>query len=72
MKDFFGFNTGEYPYGKQPEGYMSWQHIVFVATFIVAMVALAIVLGLHFKNKTEKDKNKVLIWAAFMIPWRRR
>lgn len=67
MKEFFGFGTGEYDYGRAPEGYMSWQHIVFISTFIIAMVALAVILGLHFKRKTEKDKNKVLMWAAFII-----
>lgn len=67
MKEFFGFGTGEYDYGRAPEGYMSWQHIVFVTTFIVAMVALAVILGLHFKRKGEKDKNKVLMWSAFVI-----
>ena len=67
MKDFFGFGTGEYEYGRAPEGYMSWQHLVFVTSFIVILVALAIVLGIHYKNKDYKDKNKVLIWSAILI-----
>ena len=57
MKDFFGFGTGEYEYGRAPEGYMSWQHLVFVTSFIVILVALAIVLGIHYKNKDYKDKS---------------
>ena len=67
MKEFFGFGTGKYPYGRPADGYMSWQHLVFVTTFVVLMIVLGIVLGLHYKNKSEKEKNKVLIWSAIVI-----
>ena len=67
MKNFFGFASGEYPYGRPADGYMSWQHLVFVSVFIVAGVALAIVLGRLNRNKDYKTKNRVLIWAAIII-----
>ena len=67
MKDFFGFGTEPYPYGKPAEGFLSWQHIVFVSVFVVVGVFLAVFLGLRNKNKDENTKNKVLIWAAIII-----
>ena len=63
MKDFFGFGGYERPV----EGYFSWQHLVFVSVLMVIMITLAVVLGLKFKDKDLKQKNKVLIWAAILI-----
>ena len=63
MKEFFGFGG----YQRTPEGYLSWQHILFVSFLMAAMVALAVFLGLHLKNKDEKAKNKVLIVSAIAI-----
>lgn len=65
MKEFLGFNEGMYL--RTPEGYLSWQHILFVSFLMATMVALAVYLGLHFKNKEERAKNKVLIVAAIAI-----
>ena len=67
MKEFFGFGTGEYPYGAPGDGYLSWQHIVFVSTFVVIAVVLAIILGIKNRNKDEKTKNHVLMWTAIII-----
>jgi uncharacterized membrane protein YwaF len=67
MKEFFGFGEGKYPYGGTPDGYLSWQHLLFVSTFVFTAIALAIFLGIINKNKTEKEKNKVLIWSAILI-----
>lgn len=63
LKEFFGFGG----YQREPEGYMSWQHLVFVTSLIAVMVFLAIVIGIKNKNKSEKEKNKVLIWSAILI-----
>ena len=63
MKEFFGFGG----YTRKPEGYMSWQHLVFVSTIILIMIALAIIIGIKNRNKEEKEKNKVLIIAAILI-----
>lgn len=67
MKEFFGFGTGEYPYGRPADGFMSWQHLVQVSIFVAVGVALAIILGRLNKSKDYKAKNKVLIWAAIAI-----
>lgn len=58
MKEFFGFGG----YTREPEGYMSWQHLAFVTGLMIVMTLLAILLG-----KKAKNKNKPLIWAAILI-----
>ena len=62
MGKFFGKPS----YG-QPEGAYSWQHLLFVSVLLIIMVVLAVLLGLKNRNKEENVKNKVLIWAAFLI-----
>lgn len=62
MASFFGKpNYGE------AQGAYSWQHLLFVGLLMAIMVGLAILLGLKNKNKDVSVKNKVLIWAAFLI-----
>ena len=63
MKEFFGFGG----YLREPEGFFSWQHIVFVTSLVLIMIGLAVYLGLKNKDKDISKKNKVLIWAAFLI-----
>ncbi|MBE6539947.1 MAG: hypothetical protein E7674_04315 [Ruminococcaceae bacterium] len=63
MKEFFGFGG----YERIPEGYFSWQHLTFVSSLMLIMVCAALFFGLRNKNKTEKQKNKVLLWAAILI-----
>ncbi len=63
MKEFFGFGG----YQRVPAGYLSWQHLVFVSSLMALMIFLAIFLGLRFKEKTEREKNKVLIVSAIAI-----
>ncbi len=58
MKEFFGFGG----YTREPEGYMSWQHLTFVTSLMIVMTLLAILLG-----KKAKNKNKPLVWAAILI-----
>ena len=67
IKNFFGFGAKDNPYGGTPDGYLSWQHLTFVSTFVLSAIILAIILGVYYKNKDEKAKNKVLIWAAIII-----
>ena len=62
MENFFG----KPEYGPA-QGAYSWQHLTFVLSFIVAMIIIAILLGLKNKNKKDDIKNKVLIWSAFLI-----
>ena len=63
MKEFFGFGG----YQRVPEGFMSWQHLVFVSSLMAIMIALAILLGRMNRRKDEAAKNKVLIVSALLI-----
>ena len=63
MKEFFGIGG----YTRTPEGYLSWQHLLFVSSLMVVMVVLAVILGRMNKDKEYSQKNKVLIVAAIMI-----
>ena len=63
MKEFFGFGG----YTREPEGYFSWQHLVFVTSLMVIMATLAVIFGLKNKNKDCKTKLKVLIVSAILI-----
>ena len=63
MKEFFGFGG----YTREPEGFMSWQHLLFVTTLMIIMILSAVYLGLKNKNKELTQKNKVIMWAAILI-----
>ncbi|MBR2930960.1 MAG: YwaF family protein [Clostridia bacterium] len=63
MKEFFGIGG----YQRTPEGFLSWQHILFVSCFMVAMVALAIYFGRKFRDRSEEEKNKVLLLTAIIL-----
>ncbi len=63
MREFFGFGG----YQRTPEGYMFWQHLVFVTSLMVIMVTAAWLLGKKNRLCEENIKNKVLIWSAFLI-----
>ena len=63
MKEFFGFGG----YTRTPEGAFSWQHIAFVTSLMLIMIALATVFGIRNRNRDEKTKNRVLIAAALSI-----
>lgn len=63
MKEFFGIGG----FTRQPEGFMSWQHLTLVTCLMVVMVLLAFFLGRRNENKTGKEKNRVMIWAALLI-----
>ena len=63
MKEFFGFGG----YLREPEGFLSFEHIIFVTFLMVVMVLLAVFIGKRFKGKSEKEKNIPLIYAALLI-----
>ncbi len=63
MREFFGFGG----YQREPEGFLSWQHLTFVTILMVLMIGLALYLGRANHNKEIHTKNKVLIWAAILI-----
>ncbi len=63
MKEFFGFGG----YMREPEGYMSWQHLTVVTIYMIIMLCLAIYFGKKYKNSDSLHKNNVLIVSAFLI-----
>lgn len=63
MREFFGFGG----YQRDIEGYFSWQHLSFVSCFMIIMVTAAILLGRRNRNRSDKEKNRVLIYAAILI-----
>lgn len=63
MKEFFGFGG----YSRTPEGFLSWQHLLFVGLLLSVMVLLAVWLGKRYQNQSQKRKNSVLITAAILI-----
>ena len=63
LKEFFGWDG----YSRIPSGFLSWQHLTFVSSLMVIMVLLAVWLGRRNHDKDERKKNRVLIYAAFLI-----
>ncbi len=63
IKEFFGFGG----YERAAEGYLSWQHLLFVSVLTLLMLSLSVILGLKYKHKSVRQKNKVLIAAAISI-----
>ena len=68
IKEFLGFSgTDGFSYCREAEGAYSWQHLTFVTSLVVVMVFLAIFLGRKYRHRSDKDKNKVLVWSAILI-----
>ncbi len=63
MKEFFGWDG----YTREPEGYLSWQHLSFVTLLMLLMIGAAIWLGISNRQKPEAAKRRVLITAAILI-----
>ena len=63
MKEFFGIDG----YQRTPEGFLSWQHLLFVSSLMAVMVFCALLLGKKNRSLDDKIKNRVLVWAAFLI-----
>lgn len=63
MKEFLGIGG----YTREPEGYLSWQHILFVGLLLLTMLALAVWLGLSNRKKDGHAKNLTLIVTAILI-----
>ena len=51
LREFFGYGG----YLREPEGAFSWQHLTFTLSLVAVMIILGIILGLKYKNKTDKD-----------------
>jgi len=70
MREFFGlkhYSNGSFHFVREAEGAWSWQHITLVLFYLIAMTALAIFFGRRNKDKPMEQKNRVLIWCAFLI-----
>lgn len=63
IKEFFGWGG----YERDPEGFFSWQHLLFVSLLMAVMVLCAVYFGRKSRGKCEKDKNRVLACAAILI-----
>ena len=63
MREFFGFGG----YQREPEGYMSAEHIIFVSSVMAVMIAAGIIIGLLYRHKTDREKNKVIVISAILI-----
>ena len=63
LREFFGFGN----YQRPAEGFLSWQHLVFVSSFLAVIIVLAIYFGRKFRDKSYEEKNKVLIWTAIIL-----
>ena len=63
MKEFFGFGG----YNRDAEGFLSWQHILFVSILMLIMASLAIYFGRKNRKNDTALKNRVLVVAAILI-----
>lgn len=63
MREFFGFGG----YIREAEGYLSWQHLLFVTILVTAAVLLAVSLGRRNRTRPLSCRNRVLIAAAISI-----
>ncbi len=63
MREFFGFGG----YTRTPEGFLSWQHLLFVGSLLTLMTVLAVLLGRKNRYAPPEQKNRVLVFTAFLI-----
>lgn len=54
MKEFLGFGG----YTRPAEGFLSWQHLLFVGILLGIMTALAVCLGRKNCNATPAQKTR--------------
>ena len=63
MKEFLGIGG----YTREPEGFLSPEHLIFTLSLVLFTLALAIVLGIRNKSRDGKAKNLPLIIAALLM-----
>lgn len=61
--EFFGFGG----YQRTAEGYMSWQHLLFVSSLVCIMFVCAILIGRKNKMLSDEKKNRAVVVAAILI-----
>ena len=63
MKEFLGIGG----YTREPEGYLSPEHLIFTIGLVLFTLALAIFLGIRNKSADRRKKNMPLICAAILM-----
>ena len=63
MKEFLGIGG----YTREPEGFLSPEHLIFTLSLVLFTLGLAIILGLRNKSRDGKVKNRPLIIAALLM-----
>ena len=63
MKEFLGIGG----YTREPEGFLSPEHLIFTLSLVLFTLGMAIVLGIRNKNRTDIVKNRPLIAAALLM-----
>ncbi|MBQ6174406.1 MAG: YwaF family protein [Clostridia bacterium] len=67
MREFFGLEVENGGYLREPEGYFSWQHLLFVTLICLTAILLGILLGKRSRSRSYREKNRVLITAALLF-----
>ena len=63
MKEFLGIGG----YTREPEGYLSPEHLIFTIGLVLFTLALAILLGIRNKRADQRTKNIPVICAALLM-----
>ena len=63
MKEFFGIGG----YDRKAEGFLSPEHLIFVTSLMIIMIACAIIVGRRCRCLSDKAKNRPLVVAALLI-----
>lgn len=63
MKEFFGWGG----YTRPAEGFMSWQHLLFVSLLMALMLAGAVYFGRKYRHAQDAQKNRVLAISAILV-----
>ena len=67
MREFFGLEVKNGGYLREPEGYFSWQHLLFVTLICLTAILLGVLLGKRSRSRSYREKNRVLITAALLF-----
>lgn len=63
IKEFFGFESSN----RESIGLFSKTHLIFATIVTLLIITIAILLGRHFKNKSEEEKIKPIKYLAVLM-----
>jgi uncharacterized membrane protein YwaF len=63
MKEFLGING----YSRSAEGFLSWQHLLFVGSLLTLMVIASVLIGKRNRLLSSEKQNLPLIISAVLI-----